>query len=73
MSIHIHKFVDLIKAAESRNQRDLLMNLRDAKDLHADITKLLITMEQLRNLCNTASSQEQTITVELDGGGFKNT
>jgi hypothetical protein len=44
MSLHINRFVDAIKAAESRGQRDLTMTIRDARDLHADITKLLFTL-----------------------------
>jgi hypothetical protein len=71
MSLHIHRFIDSIKAHESRNQRDFIMTLRDAKDLHADITKLLVTLEELRS--NTATNSNEVITVELTGGSFKNT
>ena len=71
MSLHINRFVDAIKAAESRGQRDLTMNLRDAKDLHGDITKLLLTLEGLRG--QTIQAREETITVELSGGSFKTT
>lgn len=69
MSLHIHRFVDAIKAAEARGQRDLQMTLRDAKDLHADITKLLITLEQMRKTPEAADSD--VIKVELTGGSFK--
>jgi hypothetical protein len=72
MSLHIHRFVDAVKAAESRGQRDLQMTLRDAKDLHADITKLLITLEQMRKLPESGTSADEVITVELTGGTFKN-
>jgi hypothetical protein len=71
MSLHINRFVDAIKAAESRGQRDLTMSLRDAKDLHSDITKLLLTLEGMRGQKITA--KEQTITVEMSGGSFKST
>jgi hypothetical protein len=71
MSLHIHRFVDAIKAAESRGQRDLTMSLRDAKDLHSDITKLLLTLEALHT--RTTQPREETILVELDGGSFKTT
>jgi hypothetical protein len=70
MSLHIHRFVDLIKATEARGQRDLFMPLRDAKDLHADITKLLVTLEQLRN--QSSGDNTEVIQVELAGGSFKN-
>ena len=71
MSLHINRFVDAIKAAESRGQRDLTMSLRDAKDLHGDITKLLLTLEGMRG--QTIQAREETITVELSGGSFKTT
>lgn len=70
MSLHINKFVDTIKAAESRGQRDLIMSLRDAKDLHADITKLLLALEQLRSQTQTTFEPVQVI---LSGGSFKST
>ena len=63
--------VDAIKAAESRGQRDLTMNLRDAKDLHSDITKLLLTLESMRSQKTIA--KQETVTVELSGGSFKTT
>ena len=68
MSLHINRFVDSIKAHEARGQRDFTMTLRDAKDLHSDITKLLLTLEGMRNL---AASKQETITVEMSGGSFK--
>lgn len=72
MSLHINRFVDSIKAHESRGQRDFTMSLRDAKDLHADITKLLLTLEAMRSMATTPAT-EQVITVELSGGSFKTT
>jgi hypothetical protein len=69
MSLHIHRFVDLIKATESRGQKDLQMPLRDAKDLHSDITKLLVTLEELRTI---QANNNEVIEINLDGGTFKN-
>ena len=70
MSLHINRFIDSIKAHESRNQRDFVMTMRDAKDLHADITKLLLTLDAMR--APTAGKNE-TVSIELDGGSFKST
>lgn len=70
MSLHIHRFVDLIKATESRGQQHLQMTVRDAKDLHADITKLLVTLEETRRIMSTAP--DSTGSPELSGGSFKN-
>ena len=68
MSLHIHRFVDSIKAHEARGQRDFTMTLRDAKDLHADITKLLVTLEQMREQQARGS---EVIEVQVTGGSFK--
>ena len=67
MSLHINRFIDSIKAAESRGQKDLVMPVRDAKDLHGDITKLLLALEKW----HSAAPKEEVITIELSGGGFK--
>jgi hypothetical protein len=72
MSLHINRFIDSIKAHEARGQRDFTMPLRDAKDLHADITKLLMALEAMRGQVQQASS-DQVVTVELGGGTFKST
>ena len=67
MSLHINRFVDSIKAHESRGQKDFTMPLKDAKDLHADITKLLLVLEQLRQ---TNGKTDDAIRVEITGGTF---
>ena len=68
MSLHINRFIDNIKAHESRGSRDFVMSLRDAKDLHADITKLLLALQSAQDQ-RVASA---TTTIELQGGSFKN-
>jgi hypothetical protein len=68
MSIHINRFIDLIKAQESRGGRDVSMSLKDAKDLHSDITKLLLVVETLRERQN--ADRDDVIKVELTGGTF---
>jgi hypothetical protein len=70
MSLHIHRFVDLVRATESRGQTSVIMPLQAAKDLHADITKLLVTLQQQQQ---SAQSAAQPIEIEVTGGGFKNT
>ena len=69
MSLHINRFIDLIKAQEVRGGRDITMSLRDAKDLHIDITKLLLAMESMREQLVV---QNSVIQVEVSGGSFKN-
>jgi hypothetical protein len=67
MSLHINRFVDRIKAHESRAARDFSMPMQDARDLHADITKLLA---QLQELHEHATQKSETVQVEITGGSF---
>ena len=69
MSLHINRFIDAVKAAESRNQKDFIMPMREAKDLHADITKLLLALELLRS----QQAAPEVIQLEITGGSFKST
>lgn len=67
MSLHINKFIDSVRAAESRGQRDLHLTLQEARDLHRDITKLLLSLESALTRLNT----EQVIDIEVQGGSFR--
>jgi hypothetical protein len=67
MSMHINRFVDRIKAVESRGQKDFTMSMNEARDLHADITKLLLALQQVRE---TAPQDTNTVVMEMDGGKF---
>ena len=69
MSMHINRFIDSIKAHESRQQRDFVMSMRDAKDLHADITKLLLVVQQLQSQA-LDQQKDSVVTVEVQGGSF---
>ena len=59
--IHITNFIDKIKFFESKNSKDFVMPLREAKNLHSDITKLLLVLQQLQ------TKEEENTTVELKG------
>ena len=70
MSLHINRFIDNIKAHEARGQKDFIMPMRDAKDLHGDITKLLLALELLRT---QQTAKNEPIEVVVTGGSFKST
>jgi hypothetical protein len=73
MSLHINRFIDAIKAAEARGSRDLVMSMRDAKDLHSDITKLLLSLERMREaMVRPRSTESAPVVTEWSGGSFKN-
>lgn len=67
MSLHINRFMDKITAAESKQQRDVVISVRDARALHTEITRLLMLVEEL----HTRLDQEQTTdTIVVAGADF---
>jgi len=67
MSLHITRFLDRIRAAESRQQRDISMTVIEARDLHADITRLLL---QLQDTNATTEPIQDSLEVKISGGEF---
>ena len=65
--LYIRKFIDRLQQCELKGQKDFICPLADAKNLHNDITKLLLDVDALRD---EKSSQPETITVEVGGGSF---
>jgi hypothetical protein len=65
--LYIKRFIDRLQSFESRGVKDFTCPIQDAKNLHADITKLLIDLEHAKN---QPPAQEQTITVQMEGGSF---
>lgn len=66
MSLHINRFVDRLKALEMRGTREFTMPMQDAKDLHADITKLLLQLHELHE----QHPQQEVVQIEVTGGSF---
>jgi hypothetical protein len=69
VTIHLTKFIERVQGQQARGARDFIMSIKDAQDLHADITRLLLELQNLREHANNAV-QEQVITVKMDGGSF---
>jgi hypothetical protein len=55
---------------ESKQAKNLTMTIREAKDLHGDITKLLLALHEIRNAAEATESDEVQ-TIEITGGDFK--
>lgn len=70
MSLHINRFIDRIKAADARQQRDFNMSMSDAKDLHADITKLLSALHTLHEQSMATGANNATVELQITGGTF---
>jgi hypothetical protein len=67
--IHIQKYIERLQGFEARGTRDFTMPIKDAKDLHADLTRLLIALQAARESA-VNSAQDNEITVEMKGGAF---
>ena len=69
MTVHLNKFIDRVRSQESRGARDLVLTIQDARDLHADITRLLLELQRLREAAS-AGPQNQVVEVRMQGGNF---
>jgi len=65
--LYIRKFIDRLQQAELKGQKDFVCPLADAKNLHNDITRLLLDLEAVKQV---NQQPDETITVELEGGSF---
>jgi len=71
MTIHLSKFIERVQGQQSRGARDFIMSLKDAQDLHADITRLLLELQALReHAVKTLQKDDEVITVNMNGGTF---
>ena len=69
MTMHLQKFVDRVRGHEARGARDFVMPMNEAKDLHADITRLLISLQTLQEQA-TKTNNNEVVQVEIGGGQF---
>jgi len=71
MTIHLSKFIERVQGQQARGARDFIMSLKDAQDLHADISRLLLELQALReHAVTTLQKDTEVITVKMDGGTF---
>lgn len=68
MSLHINRFVDKIRGAEGRRDREVTLTMAEARDLMSDITRLLLLVEELRS--RSTNTGPDTNTIEISGGSF---
>jgi hypothetical protein len=69
MTTHLLKFIERVQGYDSRGSKDFIMSMADAKNLHADITRLLLELNDLRET-RTQTAQDSVISVQMDGGSF---
>jgi hypothetical protein len=71
VTLHIQRFIDRVQCYDNRNTRDFVMPLQDARDLHGDITRLLLQVSDLQEHVIRLSQSPESLTVSVSGGGFK--
>ena len=66
--VHIKRFLDKVSHLESRNTKDMVLPMSDARGLRDEIAKLLVDLNTLKS---KDTNKEEIIKVEITGGKFK--
>jgi hypothetical protein len=67
MMMHINRFMDKMTVADSKQNKDLVLPMTDARGLRDEIARLLLDLHELSNTKN----QNEVIQIEVKGGSFK--
>ena len=65
--MHINRFMDKMTVADSKQNKDLVLPMTDARGLRDEIARLLLDLHELSNNKN----QNEVIQIEVKGGSFK--
>jgi len=69
LTLHLKSFNNKVKVMNQIGAKDLTMTAADARNLQADVFELLAQIAGLTQI-KQASTQEETIQVDMDGGSF---
>lgn len=67
--MHIKKFIDRVSMMESRQNKDFVMPIIEARGLRDELAKILADQYQINS--DKKSNEEPIIKIELKGGSFK--
>lgn len=70
MSMHIKRFMDKMSLVESKQAKDVVLSITDARGLRDDIVKLLSDLHELSKQ-KLSENNEANIQIEIKGGTFK--
>ena len=65
--IHIKRFIDKVSYTESKQSKDLILPMTDARGLRDELAKLLA---DLHGNTSQATTNDDTIEVKIVGGKF---
>jgi len=66
-TIPIENFINLIKAADAKREREIRLSIQDAKNLTYVFTLLLADLYN-KKIKDKESTQEEIISITVDGG-----
>lgn len=67
--IHLKQFIDKMTVVESRQNKDVVLPINDARGLRDDILRLLAELHELSK--KQPSTNGEVIQIEVKGGSFK--
>ncbi len=67
--IHIKRFIDRVSMIESKQGKDFVMPIIEARGLRDELAKLLADKYQLNQ--ESKPDEEPVIKIEIKGGNFK--
>jgi hypothetical protein len=68
--LQIKRFIDKVAVAESKQTKDLVLPMADARGLRDEMSKLLSDLYDLSQTQNAAKENE-IVQVEIKGGSFQ--
>lgn len=61
----INRFIDRVRSAERSAERSVNLSLQEARDLHSELTRLLVKLEQ-----NNSTAVTDSIDIVVKGEDF---
>lgn len=69
--IHIKRFIDKVSLIETKQAKDVVLPIIDARGLRDEISKLLADLHELTSGKEKNNNPEDVIEVQIKGGSFK--
>lgn len=66
--IYIKRFIDKVAVTESRQNKDLVIPLIEARGLRDELTKILADLHQMSS--DKKDKEEPVVQIEIKGGRF---
>lgn len=67
--LHIKRFIDKMAVAESKQTKDLVLPISDARGLRDELSKLLSDLYELSQ-DQTNAKDSEIVQIEIKGGSF---